>query len=255
MRLAVISIVALHAVFFGGLLFQGCKPRTPEPDALTGLPPSSLATNTDLPPLTNQAPYSWETRQSPTNVQYQDTYPQSTNPSQPAAWTPYTPQADIAATPAPGQATAGTEYTIKAGDIPASIARAHGISLSALMNANPGLEPRKLKIGKKLVIPAAPAVPGSTTGAGTRTVPDVEAGRIHVVKSGENLIRIARQYGITVKELRGANNLRTDRINAGAKLKIPAANAPAPAPAPAAPDMYNPTPPAPVPGTYPTPVR
>jgi len=45
---------------------------------------------------------------------------------------------------------------------------------------------------------------------------------IHVVKSGENLTRIGKQYGVSVAALRAANNLKTDRINAGQKLKVPA---------------------------------
>ncbi len=47
----------------------------------------------------------------------------------------------------------GGDYTIKGGDTPAKVARAHGVSLDALMAANPGLEPTKLKVGQKINLP------------------------------------------------------------------------------------------------------
>ncbi len=47
----------------------------------------------------------------------------------------------------------GGDYTVKAGDYPAKIARAHGISTDALMAANPGIDPTKLKVGQKLNLP------------------------------------------------------------------------------------------------------
>jgi LysM repeat protein len=44
-----------------------------------------------------------------------------------------------------------------------------------------------------------------------------------VVKSGDNLTRIAKAHGTTVKALKAANGLENDRIVVGAKLKIPTA--------------------------------
>jgi membrane-bound lytic murein transglycosylase D len=44
----------------------------------------------------------------------------------------------------------------------------------------------------------------------------------HTVKSGENLTKIAAQYGVTVDEIRNANGIKNDNIQAGAKLTIPA---------------------------------
>jgi len=57
----------------------------------------------------------------------------------------------------PGDASAptgpGGDYTVKAGDGLAKIAKAHGVSLEALEAANPGVDSRKLKVGQKLVLP------------------------------------------------------------------------------------------------------
>ncbi len=54
---------------------------------------------------------------------------------------------------APEKAGPGGDYTIKGGDTPAKIARAHGVTLDALMAANPGLEPTKPKVGQKINLP------------------------------------------------------------------------------------------------------
>ncbi len=55
-----------------------------------------------------------------------------------------------AAAPAAG---AG-EYAVKSGDTFAKIAKANGVSLSALTAANPGVNPAKLKVGQVIKLPA-----------------------------------------------------------------------------------------------------
>jgi LysM repeat protein len=42
------------------------------------------------------------------------------------------------------------------------------------------------------------------------------------VKRGDTLTRIAKTHGTTVKALREANGMKTDRILVGQKLKVPA---------------------------------
>jgi LysM repeat protein len=44
-------------------------------------------------------------------------------------------------------------YVVKSGDNPFAIARSYGVKLENLLNANPGLEPRRLQPGQTLVIP------------------------------------------------------------------------------------------------------
>jgi LysM repeat protein len=59
------------------------------------------------------------------------------------------------------------------------------------------------------------------------------------VKSGDSLTKIAKAHGTTVKAIKAENNLNTDHLKVGQKLKIPAKAeaaapvAPMPAPAPA----------------------
>ncbi len=47
----------------------------------------------------------------------------------------------------------------------------------------------------------------------------------HKVKSGENLTKIAKRYGVTVDQLRSANNISGDDIRAGQTLTIPSKSA------------------------------
>lgn len=47
----------------------------------------------------------------------------------------------------------GKTYTIRSGDFPAKIAKAHNITVAALMKANPGLDPNRLKIGQTINLP------------------------------------------------------------------------------------------------------
>ena len=42
------------------------------------------------------------------------------------------------------------------------------------------------------------------------------------VKSGDTLTKIAKAHGITVNQLRAANNMKTTQVQVGKVLKIPA---------------------------------
>jgi LysM repeat protein len=44
-------------------------------------------------------------------------------------------------------------HTVKSGDTPASIARQYGVKLSALLAANPRLEPKRMKVGQTVNVP------------------------------------------------------------------------------------------------------
>ena len=44
----------------------------------------------------------------------------------------------------------------------------------------------------------------------------------HQIKSGENLSSIAKKYGVSVADLKKANNMTSDKIQAGKSIKIPA---------------------------------
>jgi LysM repeat protein len=54
-------------------------------------------------------------------------------------------------------------YTVVAGDTLSSVARRTGVSLEALLAANPGISATALPVGTKLVIPAGEQAPGEAT--------------------------------------------------------------------------------------------
>jgi membrane-bound lytic murein transglycosylase D len=61
------------------------------------------------------------------------------------------------------------------------------------------------------------------------TYTDFEPYRFHVVKPGETMNSIAKKYGITAKQLRDMNDLRTSKVKARQELRIPISTRPVPA--------------------------
>jgi peptidoglycan endopeptidase LytE len=146
---------------------------------------------------------------------------------------------DLTAPPPPLPASGLTEHTISKGDSFYTLGKKYGVGYKAIADANPAINPTRLKIGDKVKIPAksagtsAPTAAALEHGDGTRT---------YKVKSGDSLNKIAKTLGVTVNQLRTANNLRTDQIKVGQVLKVPAKSAPLAAPAAADPPPAVPPP-------------
>lgn len=70
--------------------------------------------------------------------------------------------------------------------------------------------------------PTRSPVVGSTRAA-TPSAPASSAVRLHTVRTGDTLSSIAQQYGTTAASIRTLNNLKSDTLRAGAKLRIPSA--------------------------------
>lgn len=51
-------------------------------------------------------------------------------------------------------APATRTHSVKPGDIPATIAKQYGVKLEALLAANPGLDPKRMKVGQTVNLPA-----------------------------------------------------------------------------------------------------
>jgi LysM repeat protein len=233
LRLAVFAAFGVSLLVLVPLLVQGCKRQeeTPPPVAEdtnapvagdTNLPPSDLThTNLVLPPLA----------------------PVGTNTMMPVA-----PPVEVTAPPV----TSSTEYVVTKGDSFYTIGKKFGVSTKAIGDANPGVVSTKLKVGQKLNVPAAAVAHENTAVVGVPEAAGSESS--YVVKSGDTLMKIAKQHGITYKAIKTANGLTTDKIKVGQKLKIPVKEAaaiaapvaaPAVEPAPAAiPVLPPPTTPA-----------
>jgi membrane-bound lytic murein transglycosylase D len=128
---------------------------------------------------------------------------------------------DGAVAPASGvdrrtSAAAGSTYTVRSGDTLYDIARAHGISISALKNAN-RMNGSRIHPGDVLRIPE----PEIDAPPSRRAV----SGTTYRVQRGDTLYDIARKFGISTSALKRANSLKGSRIYPGDVLKIPVSDA------------------------------
>jgi len=119
---------------------------------------------------------------------------------------------------APSGASQFIRYTVRSGDSIWGITQNFGVSQSELQSMNPGLTVN-IQPGQILNVPRSGQTP-ETMRDSTRAEPIVD-GSIYVVKSGDALSRIAANQGVTLNELRAANNLSGDLIRVGQKLVIP----------------------------------
>lgn len=217
LKLGVFCVLAISVTGLVAMLIQGCKREQPVDNALTPDTNSIAMTDTNPPPID-------------TNTSAM-VPPPVTNP-------PIVVPPPVVA---PVE-TAGTEYVVVAGDTLAKIAKSHGVSLKALEAANPGVDPKKLKVKQKLTIPGATSSATETSAASNSA--DTTGGETYAVKSGDSLTKIAKSHGVSVKALKAANNLTTDHIKVGQKLKIPGkaeSAAPASAATDSVPAMTSPT--------------
>ena len=226
-RLAVFTILAVHVVLLGSLLMAGCK-RTV--DQAGGEQATNDVGLYPAPPVT-AVPTVTETSPPPVIA---DTATGGVPTPLPGGATtitgvtadvqPPTPQPSI--DPAPVTASPQGEHVVMKGDSFSTIAKKYGVTSRAIQDANPGVEPTRLKIGQKLMIPARTASVATATPTNGAT----GAAKTYTVKSGDTLNTIARRNGVTVKELQAANNLTTTRITVGQKLRIPSKETAVPTP-------------------------
>ena len=98
-------------------------------------------------------------------------------------------------------------HRVRSGETLGRIAGRYKVPTSAVQKMNSIRNPRRLRVGQMLVIPVrADSLP-------VRTV-------IHVVDKGDNLTRIAARYKLDVKTLKAMNDLRSDVVKVGQKLKV-----------------------------------
>jgi nucleoid-associated protein YgaU len=138
---------------------------------------------------------------------------------------------DPATWKAPADQAGSKEYTIKSGDTLEAIARTElgsGQKWTAIVAANPGLNPKQLKVGQKIRIPDAG---GAAAAPATETMKSADTGNTYTVQKGDTLFGIARKvYGsgsdAEVRRIVDANGgtlkSKDTPLKPGMKLAIPA---------------------------------
>ena len=119
--------------------------------------------------------------------------------------------AGVPYTPPEGSGT--NFYTVVKGDSLWSIARKFGVTVQALRDAN-NLTSDTLSIGQVLIIPG---VSNGEEDNDNITGPSTT----YTVQSGDSLWSIGNRFGVTVQQLRDANNLTSDVLSVGQVLTIP----------------------------------
>jgi LysM repeat protein len=127
-------------------------------------------------------------------------------------------------------------YKVKSGDTLTGVAKRYNIGLSDLASANNLNTNSNLILGRTITIPASGSVASassssqssSTTSSSTstasssgKTLSNTES---YKVKSGDGLIALARQFGVSVEDLAATNNIATNaQLQRGQTLKVPKA--------------------------------
>ncbi len=114
-----------------------------------------------------------------------------------------------------------TTYIVRSGDTLYSIAKRYGMTVNNLMAIN-NLEGTNLKIGQVLKVEnnsddnSSVLLGMSCYGDGYKEPSYL----IYTVKRGDNLYNIARSYGVSVDSIVKLNNLNSNSLSIGQKLKI-----------------------------------
>jgi len=218
-RNTVFVILAGHLVLLVGLLFAGCNKKDAEMAGDPAPPQTPSALTSDPNPTWPPTPPPTTQSLPVANSFHPVTTTLPTTPTTPTTTTvPVDP-------PVP---SGFTEHTILKGESFSTLGQKYKVGYKAIADANPGVDPPRLKIGQKVKVPpprtmVVQARPPAGLSAGTG---DGGSEKLHTVKSGDNLFTLARTYGVTAKEIQTANNLPTTRIVVGQKLKIPVKSPP-----------------------------
>lgn len=120
-------------------------------------------------------------------------------------------------------------YKVTAGDSVTALAVRFGVRKADILALNPALRgnPNNLRVGQTLLFPAGTDVTKKAQRRET-SAPPANAKRpagttVYTVKSGDVLGGIAIAHGVTVADIKKANNLKKDTIWVGQKLTIPGA--------------------------------
>lgn len=123
----------------------------------------------------------------------------------------------------PSERVTWLEHVVTRGQTLSHIASRYGVSVTAIRATNNNVNPKRLQIGQKLIIPrsgrattrlasSAPApAPATLAADGSKTV---------TVRRGDSLWTIARAHGVSTRDLMTMNNLKSSTIHPGDRLTV-----------------------------------
>ena len=136
----------------------------------------------------------------------------------------------VATTPAAPVEPEYTVYIVQRGDYLAKISKKYNITINSIKRLN-NMKDDTIRIGQKLKLPGKVEVGEQKVPEGAVAAPKAAkkayapytgATKEYVVKSGDTLGAIAYGNGINIRQLKELNNLESDVLKVGQKLKIPA---------------------------------
>lgn len=234
-----VVILILHIIVIGGIWIRGSVVKSgvgippqqiSSKDALIGktetsstgvvapivngiLPAVSGVTEAPASPIGALPALPVETREQSLSVEIVDEPAFNANGA-PLGVTPITPPV-----PSGANMSVGTvKHLVSSGETWETIARDYGCSTADLHKSNPQLQ---LRSNVTVVIPPPPGM------AAKIAAQEVEAssGKIHVIKSGDTLSRVARIHKTTVQKLMEINGFKTNkeagRLKIGQEIKLP----------------------------------
>ena len=105
----------------------------------------------------------------------------------------------------------GNYYTIREGDTFYAIARRYNVSVDDMIEANPYVDPDRLRVGQVICIPVA--TPPVTCPSGTLA---------YTIQAGDTFYSLARRFRVSLDALLRANpGINPDALLVGQKICIP----------------------------------
>jgi LysM repeat protein len=105
-----------------------------------------------------------------------------------------------------------TTHTVAAKETMFSISQAYGVSIEEIKQWN-GLTDNSLSIGQELVIKK-----GGSVSATPQTTTSTKG--LHIVAAKETMFSIAKQYGVTIQQIKDWNKLEGNEISIGQELRV-----------------------------------
>lgn len=114
------------------------------------------------------------------------------------------------------------EHVVRRGETLSEIGLRYGVSVWFIQAANGNVHPRRLRVGRRLVIPVSPAARSRAEAGRAPTARSGVSGvRFHTIRWGDTLWRLSQRYGVSIDELRHWNAIGVhDVLRPGDRLRL-----------------------------------